>query len=901
MTVSKRKLIEVALPLEAINRAGRSEKNRKTGTIRNVHKWFAPMPAPVWRALLAACLMDDAGDHDLRAAQLEAIERLVPPDGTVPTTSVKSALQEALALTGQAVPPVVVVDPFVGAGSTLIEAERLGLAALGGDLNPVPVLISKTLVELYPRLPRLDKPRLAGDDQLMSSKWDVIAADITALAKEIRDAAFAEIGHAYPDVEGATPYAYLWAYSVPCPNPACNVRVPLYATEALSRSKSMQAWLRCDALSDGSCSFSVVQSKDEATKSTKSSRGQFACPGCDTRFGVDYLKSDTSRLEILPIAVMAAETGTRVMFGSGQVGDVFGADLPKPDTHETPLPIGGLGLRVQAYGLSTYEEMFSKRQVLSVSTFAHIVRSKSMALPERVGSVEYAQFLAAMLGLCVGKMAHSNSKQSTWRIDSRNGAGKVEAGFGQSVLSMVWDFAEVNPFGGSVGDWLQIVDTSLRGLVQLVQEPASGEVIQTPAQGMHEKFIPGTRYLVATDPPYFDAIGYADLSDFFYVWHRDALRDVFPEIYQTASVPRAEELVADKSRHEGDDSRASEFFIDGFRRTFETLAQRADPEFPMIVVYAHQQREERHGEHGSTGWEALLEALIRSKLMVTASWPIHCTSQTRLRGQDSNALSAYVALVCRPRPTAAPATDRRGFISALKAELPPALRAMQQGSVAPIDLAQASVGPGMAAFTRHSRVVEADGAEMTVRTALALINQTLGEVVSDQEGDFDAETRFCVRWFSQFGWSDAPSGEADVLSRAVNTSVSALERGGVFRATAGRARLVEPSQMPPEWSPAHDKAISIWEVAVRLAHALQTQGIAQASEWMSAAATRVSIDVVKELCYMLYTICEEKAWTESAQAFNALGTSWVDVVAASRGAREPRGQQSSLDFGVDDD
>ena len=219
----------------------------------------------------------------------------------------------------------------------------------------------------------------------------------------------------------------------------------------------------------------------------------------------------------------------------------------------------------------------------------------------------------------------------------------------------------------------------------------------------------------------------------------------------------------------------------------------------MIVVYAHQQREERHGEHGSTGWEALLEALIRSKLMVTASWPIHCTSQTRLRGQDSNALSAYVALVCRPRPTVAPATDRRGFISALKAELPPALRAMQQGSVAPIDLAQASVGPGMAAFTRHSRVVEADGAEVTVRTALALINQTLGEVVSDQEGDFDAETRFCVRWFSQFGWSDAPSGEADVLSRAVNTSVSALERGGVFRATAGRARLVEPSQMPPEW------------------------------------------------------------------------------------------------------
>ena len=895
-TVARKKLIEVALPLEVINKAGKAEKNRKTGTLRNIHKWFAPMPGPVWRALLAACVVDDPESDEKRQEILSLIEQLVPGDGGIPSHNAELIMRDIFKIAGQRVPEVVVVDPFVGGGSTLVEAQRLGLAALGGDLNPVPALISRTLVELFPSLPILDGPRLAEKLSMSHSQLESIGLDLRFLANEVRERALRKIGFLYPQVAGGIPYAYLWAHSIPCPNPACNVIVPLFATQALSKQRNLQAWLAFDVTDSGEVEFRVVSSQEESNGSTKASRGRFECPKCRTGFGVDLLKENSDELSLVPVALMVKQGDQRRMYGASEYPDAFVAYKIPANLHVTPLPDGGLGLTVQAYGFTTYEEMFTSRQIASVTTFAEVVADVALDLPARVASDKYAKFLTAMLGLCVGKLAHSNSKQSTWRIDSRNGAGKIEAGFGQSVLTMVWDFSEANPFGGSMGDWMQIVDTSLRGLDQLGKNLAGGRVVQAPAQSMTRHFSPNLRHLIATDPPYFDAIGYADLSDFFYIWHRDALRQTFPDLYQTASVPRSEELVSDRSRHGGDDTAATSFFVEGFRRTFESLVAEADDEFPMIIVYAHQQREEKLGEYGSSGWEALLESLIRSEIMVTASWPIHCTSQTRLRGQDSNALSAYVALVCRKRPVTSVATDRRGLIAALKAELPEALRAMRQASVAPIDLAQASIGPGMSVFSRFSRVIEADGSEMTVRTALSLINQILGEVLSEQEGDFDPETRFALKWFEQYQWGAGPYGQAESLSKAMLTSVEKMARAGVLRSGGGKVNLVDPDTLDRGWNPELDNEISLWEAMIQITSALMSEGELGASSLLVGVAHQVNIDRVKDLAFQMYGICERNSWSKSSQMFNALGASWNDLASA---ARRSAGRSTSLQGTLD--
>ena len=365
-------------------------------------------------------------------------------------------------------------------------------------------------------------------------------------------------------------------------------------------------------------------------------------------------------------------------------------------------------------------------------------------------------------------------------------------------------------------------------------------------------------------------------------------------------VPKAAELVADQVRYGGKDA-AKAFFEDGFRQVFANMRRDASPEFPITVYYAFKQTDGSDLGEVSTGWQTLLEGMLHAGWEVTATWPVRTERAARARDIGSNALASSIVLALRPRPDAAGALNRRSFIAALKAELPSALRDLQQGSIAPVDLAQAAVGPGMAVFSRYSKVIESDGSEMTVRTALALINQVLDEVLSEQEGDFDSESRFCVKWFSQFGWNEAASGDADVLSRALNTSVTALERGGVFRAAAGRARLLEPAHMTSGWDPSADKAICIWEVTLRIAYALQTDGSNRASAWMRESATRVDLDAVKELSYLLYAICEKKGWTESAMLFNGLGTSWSDLHAAARTPRQAATMQGAFDLDSDDD
>ena len=584
------------------------------------------------------------------------------------------------------------------------------------------------------------------------------------------------------------------------------------------------------------------------------------------------------------------------------------ANISRPDeVPDTELSTHPQYMGTPRYGLTHHADLFTNRQLVTLTTLSGLVgeartRVQRDALAAGLaddgisleeggsGARAYADAVAIYLSLGVGRSTDINNALCRWE----NTKTQVRNLFNRQAISMVWDFAEAPPLGDSAaGSFVTSVANLAKALERL---PAHGSATAIQADAATRTY---ESCLVSTDPPYYDNVPYSDLADFFYVWLRRSLKDVLPQLMGTVLTPKEDELVADVQR-KGGRAQAQDFFEQGFSAVFANVRKGTPADFPITVFYAFKQTESDSAGTTSTGWQTLLEGMLLSGWEVTATWPMRTEMSNRVRGQDSNALASSIVLALRPRPATAEALTRRSFIGQLKAELPVALRDLQQGSIAPVDLAQASIGPGMAVFSRYARVVEADGSDMTVRTALALINQVLDEVLAEQEGDFDSETRFCVKWFSQFGWNDAASGEADVLSRAVNTSVSALARGGVFRSAAGRARLLEPSEMSDAWNPHQDKAISVWEVALRVSHALQEDGAAQAADWISAAASRVDVDAVKELAYLLYSICEKKGWTDTALLFNALGTSWSELSTVARTRYEPGPAQGELDLDGDE-
>lgn len=502
----------------------------------------------------------------------------------------------------------------------------------------------------------------------------------------------------------------------------------------------------------------------------------------------------------------------------------------------------------------------------------------------------YASDVCTILAFFVSKQAELGSSLCRWKLDAECPVGV----FGRQTLSMVWDYAEGAPLGDSSGSWSVIVRNQARSLLSsLVNFDRVGSGHASQADAAHRDY---SSLLVSTDPPYYDNVGYADLSDFFYVWLRRSLADVHPQLLGTMLTPKAGELVADPFRH-GSPEKADQFFEAGFVDVFKNIRINAIDGYPITVFYAFKQSESDAGGTASTGWEVLLQGVIRSGWEVTGTWPVRTEASGRMRNFESNALASSIVLACRPRPDAAEATSRRGFVSALSAELPSALKELQQGSVAPVDLAQAAIGPGMAVYARYSKVIEADGSDMTVRTALALINHSLDEILSAQEGDFDVDTRFCIKWFNQFGWNEAGSGEADVLARATNTSIEGLVRGGVFRAVAGKARLLGVEDLRDDWNPITDIRTSGWEAVLHLAKTLTERGADEAVVLMRAVSQRMDVDTVKELAYYLYSVCERKGWTQTALLFNGLGTSWLDLEFAARKAPDPRlSAQAAFDF-----
>ena len=932
MKPPKRKLIEVALPLETINRESAREKSIRHGHPSTLHLWWARRPLAAARAVLFAQLVDDPSSHPDRFPTEEAqqkerkrlhalIERLVVWENTCDQALLKEAHEEILASTDGNPPPI--LDPFAGGGTIPLEAQRLGLEAHASDLNPVAVLICKALIEIPPKFAGRPPvfPGLAGE----RTSWEGatgLAADVRAYGEWMRDEAEKRIGHHYPkaklpDGGEATVIAWIWARTVTCPNPACGIEMPLVRSWWLGKKKGKEAWVRPIIVADPErpsgkrVEFEIghgVEGPDH--DGTMSGRQGATCIACGTAVGKDHVKAEgvAGRLGSTLMAVVAEGDRRRIYCPpTGEHRQAAQVDRP-PDVPDQEIGHDPRALWTPLYGLDRFSDLFTNRQLLALTTFSDLVmetRERVLRDALAVGAPAgdrlesggtdagaYADAVATYLGFALSRTLNKSTAVCSW--DSSTKMEAVRGLFARQAIPMAWDFAEANVFGGSSGNYLEDAEWTVRSLERL----PLGDVDPGFANQRDAGVLASNGDLVATDPPYYDNIGYSDLSDFFYVWLRRSLRDVFPDLLSTMLVPKAEELVANPYRHEGKEG-AREFFEDGFRGVFAQARESALPNFPITVYYAFKQSDATEDGKASTGWETLLDGMIGSGWAITATWPMRSELSNRMLSQGTNALASSIVLALRPRPEDAPTTDRRGLIAALQAELPDALRKLQQGAIAPVDLPQAAIGPGMAVFSRYSKVIEDDGSAMTVRSALARINEILDQVLNEQEGDFDPTTRFAIAWYRQHGYGTGTFGDADNIARARNTSVETMDRDGILNSVAGKVTLLAPDAAPEDYDPLADDRISAWELLHNLIAALERGGLPEAGPLLARAEERpdaaIDPELIKELAFLLFSIAEKNGWTKDALAFNTIATAWPDVVAASRRA-EPDVQQYSLDL-----
>ena len=728
----------------------------------------------------------------------------------------------------------------------------------------------------------------------------------------LRDEAEKRIGHLYPKVTapGGTEHtviAWIWARTVISPNPANPIETPLVRSWWLSKRKGKEAWVKATVV-DGQVQYEVQHNADGPKKGedgTRVGRGGISLAD-GTPISADYIKEQGVQrgLGSHLIAIVAEDKKGRLYLSPNAEHMAASLVEAPDDIPRQELPYDPRNIWTPAYGLTKFSDLFTDRQLVALSTLSDLVseaRNKILedalaaGIPagERledggVGAETYADAVATYLALGVSRTADYNNALCTWHTTRDT----VTHLFTRQAIPMTWDYIETNVLSNSSGNFLGQLKIVAK-VIQRLPAEISGEVRQISATSRDYAAL-----VVSTDPPYYDNIGYSDLSDFFYVWLRKSLRTIHPSVVGTMLTPKADELVANPYRHDGKQG-AEKFFIEGFNSVFHRIREDdANPDVPMTVYYAYKQQDSGKDGTSSTGWHTLLDGLIQSGWEITATWPMRSELKNRMLSHGTNALASSILLACRPRPAEARAVARRAFVAALKSELPEALRTLMQGAIAPVDLAQAAIGPGISVFSRYAKVREADGSDMSVRDALQLINATLDEVLGEQESDLDSDTRFAVRWYRQYGWEADNSGIADQLARSSDTSLAELQRGGIFEAKGGKARLLSPTQLNEDWDPAADEHVSVWEATVRLAAVLAKDGVDKVAELLPAVGEKVSLDAVKELGFLLFHEAEKNKDTDDAILFNGLVSSWGDLNEQARQiVAHPKAHQETLPIG----
>ncbi|CAM3009179.1 DUF1156 domain-containing protein [Skermania piniformis] len=905
--VVRRKLIEVSIPLEAINAESAREKSIRHGHPSTLHLWWARRPLAAARAVLFAQLVDDPSGHPdrfptqedviLERKRLHAlIERLVVWENAGDEELLREAHAEILASTGGNPPPI--LDPFAGGGSIPLEAQRLGLEAHASDLNPVAVLINKALIEIPPTFAGC-RPVFPGaaDEQITSwPKATGLAEDVRRYGRWMRDEAEQRIGHLYPkatlpDGTQATVIAWIWARTVTCPNPRCGIAMPLVRSWWLGKKKDKEAYV-VPTVVDGKVQFGIGHGLAGAPSGENDGtvgRTGARCVGCGAAVPLEYIRAEgrAGRMGSQLMATVAEGARTRIYLPPSAEHELA-AEVARPTSVPNgELPHNPRDFKTPNYGITTWSKLFTPRQLTALTTLSDLVgEARELVLRDALaagmlegarlddgglGAAAYADAVATYLGLAVSKVADMNNSIARWKSTM----DQAIALFARQAIPMAWDYAETMPLSGrSAGGFV----TSIGGIAKVLDSVLPRQPGSASQASARDR--PAGTMVISTDPPYYDNIGYSDLSDFFYVWLRRSLQPIHPSILGTMLVPKADELVANPYRHGGKQG-AHEFFENGFREVFRRARESALDDFPITVYYAFKQKESALGGQHSTGWETLLEGMIQSGWAITATWPMRSELSNRMLSQGTNALASSIVLALRPRPADAPRTDRRGFIAALKAELPEALRELLQGAIAPVDLPQAAIGPGMAVFSRYRAVLEDDGTPMPVRTALQRINEILDEVLADQESEFDADTRFAIAWFRQHGFERGDYGAADVLARARNASLDHLERAGILTKSRGEVGLIAYRDMPDDYDPATDLSISEWEVVMHLTKQMTGGGIPAAAALLGQVPATIDRDLCKELATLLFHVAEGGKRAKLAVDFNQLGAAWNDIARAA--------------------
>jgi putative DNA methylase len=911
----RKKLIEVALPLHAINLACVEDKNRKTGHIRNIHKWFAPMPLPALRAILFASLVDDPSNklneneaQEERKKLFRLLESILKSDAkNIDFQNAKEIIKNDL---NDELP--IIVDPFCGGCSTITEAQRLGLPSFASDLNPIPILIARSLCVIPQTVRGIGpiSPNNYTNTLVDTSDINSFSLDVEFYAQRVRDIAWKRIGHFFPVTPtGEVVTAWRWAWSVPTPDPRfSNALTPLVSNWILSKEKNSYCWV--EPIIDLDTKLIHYRISNEGNPPEKTiDRSGAKCLYTKMPISLPYIREQGKKGK-LRLNMLAYMTESRT-YSSPCFTQIDSArKAHSPSNFSEPLPEKALGFRVQEYGFKNFSDLFTHRQSLVLQTFSDIVseiykeiltdaenslgnNDERTLIDGGSGFRAYADSIVTILGICVSKMAQSNCILTRWYIDSRNGRAQALPTFDRNVIPMIWDFTETNPFGGSIGDWNNQVKNVLRALNLVDTTSPIAKVKQLDARQIHMENI--SNIVVLTDPPYYDNIGYADLSDFFYIWLRRSLKEIHPDIFSTVLTPKNSELIATPYRHSGSKKDANEYFRNGFKEVFKNIATIQNPAIPLSIVYAFKQSEESEKDNERnvviTGWDAMLSGLIDASLAVVATWPMRTTRETRMRGIHSNALASAVILVCRPRSEDAPKATRRQFLNELNLELPRALKILQQGNIAPVDLAQASIGPGIAIFSKYAAVLESDGSPLRVRTALQLINQVLDEFLAEQEGEFDSDTRWALTWFEQYRFTEGQYGDAETLSKAKNTSVQGMVEAGILTAKAGKVQLLSREDLPIDWKPENDTRLPVWEITQHLIRALDKQGEIGAAELLARVGSRG--ELARDLAYRLYSLCDREGWTNEAIAYNSLVISWPEI---TRLANESKPNTEQLSF-----
>jgi putative DNA methylase len=895
-----RKLIEVALPLLEISKASVADKNRKVGTIKNLHKWFAPMPTPALRALIFASLVNDPGTDAEREVLMDFIKQLVPENGTAPAQEVLEQAKKYIARDNPALPTV--LEPFCGGGSTVVEAQRLGLPVVASDLNPVAVLITRVLGEMLPPMahaPSLSVPEgqlVLGEEK---APFEGFAADLRYYGDLVQRAVHDKLGDLYPTIPQGEPVAWLWSRTIPCPNPMCRTTVPLFSSPILSKQSGREASL--EPVVEGKDIRFVVHTGKGAldrgrSVKIKGARARFECIACSQAVGEKELRAagsdHTMGLQLMAVCIDEPRGGGgRTFLAPDAVADPVTEPTIPDDLSELKIGDNRKNFSTPLYGLPRQIDLYTPRQLAVLAAFADEVAGIADRVLEDGGDERRAKAIASVLSLCIGKLAQSNS--TLVRFATRKGPSRLMAAFGMQAMPMLWDFAEAFPFGRSIGSWDTQIAAVSAALPAIPTPAPEAHVVQMDAR-VSGQLVRRASTLLVTDPPYYAQINYADLSDYFYLWIRRAMRGIQPDLFATMATPKDGELVANPARYDGSPAKARSAFIKGFTEVFASLKEAVRPDLPMVVAYAHKQDEEMVDGVTSTGWESLLEAILAAGLGVVRTWPIEAATTAKQVSQGANALATYVILICKPRPQDLPVTDRQGFLDALGERLPDAI--MELGNVDMVDLAQAAIGPGMEVFCRFSQVLERDGKRMPVRTALALINDKLQSIIWDTESEFDRETRAAVAWYDEHGWDTADEDEAGQIAWGKNTTVPRLVQADIMWAKAGDARLLTAADITIDgYDPHRDLHPTAWATRLRLSELLETKGLETAARMLSGVMNAVPLDQVAGLTRLLYKIGESHKRSDDQQRFNRLVTEWPELVKRAREIAAETQVQPTLD------